>query len=129
MIRLDQFKLFLWNVGLARSRLIVDQFIASIGSIMTPIFDIFSPMLIFCWKKQNEKNSYSIFLYQFIKYQKSYVSKGQNQGRRVTFGNQRGERWVQGKIAGAPLILSFYCIFMWHFPKFSQFWNPLGGVI
>ena len=21
----------------------------------------------------------------------------------------------------------FYCIFMWQFPKFSQFWNPSGG--
>ena len=30
----------------------------------------------------------------------------------VTFGPQRGERGVQGKIAGGPLILSFYFIFM-----------------
>ena len=31
---------------------------------------------------------------------------------RVTFGPQRGERGVQGKIAGGPPNFEFYCIFM-----------------
>ena len=28
---------------------------------------------------------------------------------------------------GAPLNFEFYCIFMWQFQKFSQFWPPSGG--